>query len=146
MRGRLGFNATVVKALESVLLGAICTLFACSGGSEEMGRTHVTPEEVVGVYGSGSDRLEIQPNGTYVQDIVSDFQPLHHIGRWRILNHLGDGSQILLVNAAVIEPATPDDKHPHLGFGDLPMYAHKRSGKVALARNEVADWYYERVQ
>jgi len=24
------------------------------------------------------------------------------------------------------------------------MYAHERSGKVALARNEVADWYYER--
>jgi hypothetical protein len=24
------------------------------------------------------------------------------------------------------------------------MYAHERSGRVALARNEVADWYYER--
>jgi hypothetical protein len=24
----------------------------------------------------------------------------------------------------------------HLGFGDLPMYADKRYGKVALARNE----------
>jgi hypothetical protein len=26
------------------------------------------------------------------------------------------------------------------------MKAHERSGKVALARNEVADWYYERTR
>jgi hypothetical protein len=53
---------------------------------------------------------------------------------------------VLLVNAAILDPATPPDKHTHLGFGDLPMYAHKRSGKVALARKEVAEWYYERSQ
>jgi hypothetical protein len=68
------------------------------------------------------------------------------MGRWRIVNHFLDGSQVVLINAAVISPAIPPDKHSYLGFGDLPMYAHKRSGKIALARNEVADWYYDRSQ
>jgi len=53
---------------------------------------------------------------------------------------------VLLTNAAVTAPATPEDKNPRLAFGDLAMYAHNRSGKVALARNEVAEWYYERFQ
>jgi hypothetical protein len=79
-----------------------------------------------------------------VQDIVSDSERLHHTGQWQILNHFLDGSEVLLVNAAVAPPATPADKDSHLGFGDLRMYVHKRSGKVALARNEVADWYSER--
>jgi hypothetical protein len=57
-----------------------------------------------------------------------------------------DGSEVLLTNAAVTAPATPEDKNPRLAFGDLAMYAHNRSGKVALARNEVAEWYYERFQ
>jgi hypothetical protein len=93
----------------------------------------------------GSERLELQQNGNYVQDIVSDSYPLHHTGRWRILNHFLDGSEVLLINAT-IPFVTLADEQPQLGFGDLPMYAHERSGKLALARNEVADWYYERSQ
>ena len=146
VRWQLALRAASLVALESVLLGTTCTLIACGGGSEEQGRIHVSPAEVVGVYKSGSERLELQPNGTYVQDIVSNSEPIRHTGQWRILNHFLDGSEVLLTNAAVISPTTPDDKNPHQGFGDLPMYAHKRSGKVALARNEVADWYYERSQ
>jgi integrase len=30
-------------------------------------------------------------------------------------------------------------------FGELSLFSHDHSGKVALARNEVADWYYEPV-
>jgi hypothetical protein len=59
-------------------------------------------------------------------------------------NHFFEGSQVLLINAAITPPATPEEKDPQLTFGDLPMYAHHHSGKVALARNEVAEWYYER--
>ena len=161
MRWPSALKITVVVFLGCVLLGAICTVAACSGGSEEVGRVRVTPAEVTGVYKlewerlelqpdvtykskSGSERLELQPNGTYVQDMFSDSQRLHHTGLWRILNHFLDGSEVLLVNAAVISLETSAEKHPHLGFGDLPMYAHKRSGKIALARNEVMDLYYER--
>jgi hypothetical protein len=62
------------------------------------------------------------------------------------VNHFLDGSEVFLVDAAVISPPTPEDKNPHVELGNLPMYAHKRNGKLALARNEVAEWYYERQQ
>jgi hypothetical protein len=57
-----------------------------------------------------------------------------------------DGGEVFLVDPAVISTTTPEDKNPHVEFGDLPMYAHRRNGKLALARNEVAEWYYERQQ
>jgi hypothetical protein len=121
-------------------------LAACSGGSEDEARLHVSPSDVVGLYHSGTERLELQPNGTYVQDFPSASPPIHRSGHWRIRSHFLDGSEVLLINAAVSVPATPADPAPHLVFGDLSMYVHKRSGQVALARNEVADWYYERSQ
>ena len=121
-------------------------LTACSGGSEEVGRIRATAAQVAGIYTSGPERLALQLDGTYVQDIVSNSQRLHHTGAWRIVNHFLDGSQVLLVNAAIASIATPGGKDTPIVFGDLPMYAHKRSGKVALARNEAADWYYERSQ
>jgi len=144
MRWQSALKAALVVVLECVLLVATCTLLACSGGSEEVGRIRVTPAEIAGVYKLNSERLELQANGTYVQDIVSGSQLLHRTGRWRILNHFLDGSQVLLIDAAVAPTCTPGDKDCRLGFGDLPMYAHKRFGRVALARNEVADSYYER--
>lgn len=123
----------------------IFALVACSGGSEEVGRIRVTPAQVAGTYKLGSERLELKPDGTYIQEIISEPQPLHHTGQWRIVNHFLGGSEVLLINAAVT-PATSEAKSPHLVFGDLPMYAHNHSGKVALARNEIAEWYYERSQ
>jgi hypothetical protein len=137
MRWQSAVRIAIVVALGPVLA-------ACSAGSEEQGRIRVTAADVVGVYRSGTERLELQPNGTYVQDIPSESPPLHHTGRWKILTHFLDGSEVLLINAAVVEPSTPTDPSPHLFLGDLPMFAHKRSGQIALARNEVADWYYER--
>jgi hypothetical protein len=138
----LGYLNTV-----GVLL-MICALVACSGGSEELGRIHVTAAQVTGLYelklDNGIERLELKPDGTYIQDTVSKSRPLHHKGQWRIINQFFDGSQVLLINAAITPPATPEEKDPQLTFGDLPMYAHHHSGQVALARNEVAEWYYER--
>ena len=127
-----------------IVLGA--ALGGCSGGSEETGRIHVTAAQVIGVYKLGPERVELRADGTYVQKIDSDSDPLQHLGRWRIVNHFLDGSEVVLDNAAVMSPTTPEDQHPQVGFGDLRMYAHRRDGKVALASNEVADWYYQRLE
>jgi hypothetical protein len=51
---------------------------------------------------------------------------------------------VILLNAVIIPEATPLGENLQLGFGGLAMKVHERSGKVAFARNEVADWYYER--
>jgi len=140
----------VVVTLEGVLLGVTLILTGCSGSSEEEGRIRVLPAQVVGVYelklDKGSERLELKADGTYAQDTVSRSRLVHHSGRWHIQNHLFDGSEVILVDAAIVPPVTPLSENPQQGFGDLPMRAHERSGKVALARNEVADWYYERTR
>jgi hypothetical protein len=146
MRYHLRPKRTALVALACVQLAMMHALVACSGGSEEVGRIRITPAQVVGIYGLGSERLELKPDGTYIQETISEPEPLHHTGQWRIVNHFLDGSEVLLINAAITPPATPDDKNPHLAFADLPMYAHNHSGRVALARNEVAEWYYERLQ
>jgi hypothetical protein len=148
MLGLLRFKTAVEVTLEGALLGAALTLVGCSGGSEEVGRIRVTPAQVIGGYelklDKGTERLELKADGTYAQDTVSQTGPVHHTGHWHIQNHFFDGSEVILLDAAVMPPATPLDEKPQLGFGELPMYAHERSGRVALARNEVADWYYER--
>jgi hypothetical protein len=145
MRHQLRFKVAVLVTLAGVLLAMICTPAGCSGGSEEEGRIRVTPTQVNGIYELGSERLELKCDGTYIQDTIFESRPLHHTGQWRIVDHFFDGSQVLLINAAITPASTPDDKDPHVAFGDLPMYAHIRLGKVALARNEVAESYYERL-
>ena len=138
----------VMATLPGVLLGAALTLVGCSGGSEEEGRIRVTPAQIVGAYelklDQGAERLELKADGTYTQDTVSQTHSVHHTGQWHIRKHFFDGSEVILLDAAIISSATPSNQNPQVGFGELPMYAHERSGRVALARNEVADWYYER--
>jgi hypothetical protein len=145
VRRQSRLKTAAVNILELVLLGAIYALFACSAGSEEVGRIHVTPAEVAGVCRLDSEQLELQSNGTYVQDDISDSAPLHHTGQWRMLN-VFDGSEVLLLNASVTPIPTPNDERPHRIYGDLPMYAHtfwqsrpcpKRGCRVALRTGAV---------
>lgn len=116
----------------------------CGGG--EPGRIHIDQSRAVGVYEApfknGKERLELKSDGTYVQDFVSKTRPFQHTGNWHIDNHLFGGSDIILSNAMVDE----DDEARPLGVGDCRLNVHDHSGKVALARNEVMDWYYERVR
>jgi hypothetical protein len=96
--------------------------------------------------GKGTERLELSADGTYVQDTIFHSQPVRHTGRWRIENHLFEGSQVVLDDAAIVPAGLPGDDSPTLQSGHLPMWVHDRSGKVQLARNEVAEWYYERIR
>jgi len=145
MRQNLKLKIAAVATFVGAILAMICTLVACSGGSEEQGRIRVTRAQVAGIYQLGAERLELKPDGTYIQDSSSDSLPIHHIGQWRVVDHLFSSSEVLLINAAINPVPTPDDKNPRLTFGDLPMHVHNRSGKPVLARNEVAEAYYERL-
>ena len=134
-----------VAMLSGVLLAVTCTLVACSGGSEEEGRIRVTPAQVTGIYKLGSERLELKSDGTYIQDTVSESRPLRHTGQWRVVNNFFSGGEVLLIDAAIASDVGPEGKALPLSYGDLRLLAHNRSGEVALARNEVAEWYYERM-
>ena len=144
MRRHLPWNPSVAMTLQAVLLGATCILVGCHTRDGDEGSIRVKPAQVIGRYEAefhnGSEQLELKPDGTYIQDFTSNSRPFHHTGRWHVENLFLDGSEVMLVDAAVSE----EDEPRPLAFGDLPLYTHERSGKVALARNEVADWYYER--
>jgi hypothetical protein len=135
---------TKATVLPAVLLGATCVFVGCHTRDTDEGSIRVNPAQVVGAYtanfNNGSERLELKADGTYVQDFNSRSRPFHHTGGWRIESVFLDGSEVILSDAAVTEE---DERRP-LALGELGLYAHNRSGKVALARNEVADWYYER--
>jgi hypothetical protein len=81
--------------------------------------------------------------GTQAQDVFSKSQSIHRTCAWHVQNHLLDGSEVILANAAVATAAAPLDDGAQLTYTDLRMYVHRRLGRIALVRNEVADWYYE---
>lgn len=136
-----------VRAEVKVVLFLSCTLLllgnlACS---DEPGRIRASSSALVGAYeiklDNGVEHLELRRDGTYTQDVPSKSRPLRHSGQWHIENHFLDGSDVVLTNAAVTEA---DEKSPPQ-FGEMFLNVHDRSGKMALARNEAADWYYDRI-
>jgi len=134
-----------VQLFKFAVLGAVCLLAGCHTRDADQGSVRVTRDQVIADYetkfDNGSERLELKDDGTYVQDFTSKSQPFRHTGRWRLENLFLDGSEVVLVNAGLSD----NDATRAPSFGDLNLYTHDRSGKVALARNEVADWYYERI-
>lgn len=116
------------------------------GCTNEPGRIRISLNDAIGAYqskfGNGQERLELRRNGSYLQEFVSKTRSFKHTGTWHIENHLFDGTDILLVNAIVGE----DDEKVPLAKGDRRLNVHNNSGKIALARNEVMDLYYERVR
>jgi hypothetical protein len=133
-------------AIQAVLVGATCILAGCHTRDADEGSVRAKTDEVIGVYETnfrnGSEQLTLEADGTYVQDFTSKSRPFHHEGRWHIENEFLDGSKVVLGDAAVTE----EDEARPLGFGELNLYTHERSGKIALARNEISDWYYERMR
>jgi hypothetical protein len=138
-RSLAGISASLLS------MALMFNLTACSSEPDVPGRLRVTAKQVIGSYKFGSDRLELKSDGTYTQDIAFDTQQLHRTGYWEIMNHFVDGTEVLLIDAAITAPTLPNGNNHGLIFGDLPMYVHLHSGKIALARNEIAQWYYERL-
>ena len=114
----------------------------CHTRDADQGSIRLTARELVGAYNarleSGAERLVLNSNGTYLQEFTIRSQPTQHTGHWHVYNELLNGSVVVLTGAIVNENAPP------LQAGELRLYVHRRSGKIALVRNEIADWYYER--
>jgi hypothetical protein len=134
------------KSSVAMIFAVTCTMVACHMRDGDEGSIRVKPAQVIGAYEAkfdkgGSERIELKADGTYLQDFISKSRSFHHTGTWHLENDFLDGSEIVLADAFVSEE---DETHPP-GFAELSLRTHDHSGKVALARNEVADWYYEPV-
>jgi len=137
LRKRVRFTAILVGSLLATLETVAC---------REPGQVRAGRSQVVGVYEiklhNGVERLELKDDGTYSQDFSFESRPFHQAGQWRISDRFLSGTDVMLTNAAVTED---DEKRP-LRFGDLTLNVHDHEGNLALARNEVADWYFERAK
>jgi hypothetical protein len=61
-------------------------------------------------------------------------------GTWKTDNLFLDGTQIELASALLSEDETIERR------GFLILQVHREKGKLRLARNEAADWYYDRAR
>lgn len=136
--------ARLCKLMQICALGLLLTLVACG---EEPGRVRAAERDVAGRYQTnftnGQEKLEIKSDHTYVQDFESKGRSFHHTGNWKLDTHFLNGSDITLIGAVLSED---DPVGTSQRVGDRTLNVHKHSDKLALALNEVADWYYERVE
>jgi hypothetical protein len=143
-----------------VLATALFVSFSCHTRAGDEGSIRVNREQVIGVYAiqvaDGRERLELKPDGTFIQDFTSKSHGYRHAGRWRLENVFLDGSAVVLYAAVTSNHSVGDEvtaqgssgtaKWPQESIGELTLFTHDCHGKIALALNEVADWYDERAQ
>jgi hypothetical protein len=124
------------------ILGTIWTT-GCGRGE---GSIRAIQEEVVGVYEAkfenGREVLELKRDQTYVQDFTSGKRSIHHTGQWKIESHFLNKSDVVLNSCVVSE----DDETVTERIGDRILNVHGQSGKLTLAINEAADWYFIRIK
>lgn len=121
---------------------AVLIAVACDGSA---GRARATRDQLIGEYETqvdqGIEGLELKNDGTYVQEFRLARKSFRHTGKWEIEHHLFDGTDVVLLDA-VISKDDIDTLGKRIGTQNLNVYRH--SGRIALALNEAADWYFER--
>jgi len=134
-------------------------LFALASCGEP-GRARVSDQELVGKYtmefgvtfvttGQGvaavraKEQLTLNQDKTYTQTFSSATRDFTNHGRWKTSNELLGGTEIELAGFILSED-DPSDSQVKPGF--LNLQVHRENGTLRLARNEVADSYYNRVE
>lgn len=121
-------------------------------GCGEAGSSRTSVKELVGTYATefqhGSERLTLNSDMTFLQVFNSRHGPITTKGRWTRSNEFLGPTEILLIGEYVSEDEEdePPDSRPISNYGDVTLIAHREHGRLKLARNEAADWYYDRVR
>jgi hypothetical protein len=115
-------------------------------GCGEQGATRASAKELVGSYETqfqyGKERLTLNPDMTFLQIFFSSHGEIATKGTWQKSNQFLGPTEVLLVGNYVSEK---DPGSPSV-YGQRNLVVHKERGKLKLALNEAADWYYDRVQ
>jgi hypothetical protein len=125
-------------------LGRVSLLVALAlQGCGEEGHVRISEKEVPGTYvasfETGKEQLILRSDKTYEQIFSSPTKKFTNHGKWEAKYVLLEGTDIGLIHANCSEdrpPAGPDC------YRNLNV--HREGGKLKLALNEVADFYYER--
>ena len=128
-----------MRFMFKVIAAVLClNLLGCSD------RVRASDPEIVGTYvtrtNTGSEELALKPDKTYLQTFTSPTRQFSQRGTWQSSPLFLDGTQIELRNANLSEDEKADR------YGDLMLQVHREKGRLKLARNEAADWYYDRTQ
>ena len=141
------WNKVALHALPISIFAVASASVGCSGGSQEETRVNARKNQLIGRYrlklDDGVEQLQLKDHDFYIQDDALNGKKFHHEGRWQLTSHVLNGSEVRLVDAMIID--RPADQQLHALRGDILLQVHMRDGKLELARNEVADWYYERL-
>jgi len=89
------------------------------------------------------EHLILNPDKTYTQTFSSATRNFTNRGTWKTSNEFLGGTEIELTGFSLSEDAASDSQLSH---GFLNLQVHREKGKLRLARNEVAESYYDRVQ
>lgn len=120
---------------------AICLLLTILGCSD---RVRASDEEIVGTYvtnsNTGKEELTLRSDKTYIQTYSSPSRQFVNRGSWKSKYLFLDGTEVELARANLSEDETSDR------YGYLTLQVHRENGTLKLARNEAADWYYDRVK
>ena len=130
-------------------------------GCGEPGRARVSDRELVGKYVmnfgkvtpsttgpqiatvEAKEQLFLNTDKTYTQIFSSAVRSFTNQGTWRTSNEFLSGTEIELAGAILSED---DPSNAQLKHGFLNLQVHRENGTLKLARNEVADSYYFRVE
>lgn len=127
------------------MLAALVSVLAI--GCSDSGASRASVADLVGTYETefryGSERITLSPDMTFVQLFTSPHRQITTKGSWKKSNEFLGPTEVLLIGNYASENEPPDS-HPM--YGQRTLIVHRERGKLKLALNEAADWYYDRVQ
>jgi hypothetical protein len=80
--------------------------------------------------------LNLNGDGTYSQVYLSGLDHQENRGTWEYRDSFFTGTEIELVHAMIVETK-------NTSYGLISLQPYKRNHRLALARNAMADRYYE---
>ena len=129
------------------------------GGCKYEGQARASDRELVGTYETdfpnGKEHIQLNRDMSFVQTFVSPDQQIVVKGRWYHSNQFLGPTEVRLDGYCAIGNNWGEDPASSVKSGpvscsalatELNLIVHRENGRISLARNESADWYYDRVQ
>jgi len=135
-----GAKETLPYKLNPIVLSVLLlTLAGCGAKGHVRVRDAELPGTYVTDFQSGKEQLVLRSDETYDQVFSSPTRSFKNRGKWQSHYILLEGTDIELLGANCSEDSAVT------GGCSRNLNVHRESGKLKLALNEAADWYYDRV-